>query len=143
MTASTSVAQVCRHCGVEITLVNYALGPEWRHDPRPHHFGSEYLHCKQTVAEPEGERPPLGTVQRTELRKDAWMMQRIAQALDAIRHADHEGLETELDLIAFAEDVLARYAPEAPVFDQGISLSALSVESHRVRRQAELEGGSA
>lgn len=44
------------------------------------------------------------------LKDDPWMRDRIAQALDAIRYADREGLETELDLLAFAEDVVARYA---------------------------------
>ena len=44
-----------------------------------------------------------------ELQDDPWLMNRISDALDAIRHADFAGLETELDLIAFAEDVLERY----------------------------------
>jgi hypothetical protein len=48
------------------------------------------------------------------LHKDPWMMQRIGAALDAIRYADREGLETELDLLAFAEDVLAHYARVVP-----------------------------
>lgn len=52
-------------------------------------------------------------IRAAELRKDPWMVQRIAQALDAIRYADREGLEVELDLLAFAEDTLSRYAPSA------------------------------
>lgn len=46
----------------------------------------------------------------SELHKDPWMMQRVADALDAIRDSDREGRETELDLLAFADDVLERYA---------------------------------
>lgn len=46
--------QRCRHCGVEITPVQYAIGPEWRHDPYPH-LGREYLHCVRTIAEPTKE----------------------------------------------------------------------------------------
>lgn len=40
---------------------------------------------------------------------DPWVMQRVAQALDAIRYADQEGLEAELDLLAFADDILSHY----------------------------------
>jgi len=47
-------ARRCKHCRVEVQLVNYALGPSWRHTPngdtREH---STYLSCKLTVAEPE------------------------------------------------------------------------------------------
>jgi hypothetical protein len=43
------------------------------------------------------------------LHKDPWVMQRVAQALAAIRYADREGLETELDLLAFADDILSHY----------------------------------
>lgn len=50
---------------------------------------------------------------RRSLHQDPWMMDRISKALDAIRYADAEGLETELDLLAFADDVLDRYAQTA------------------------------
>jgi len=43
----------CKHCRVEVTLVNYALGPSWRHVVPGGSFGSEYLLCKLTAAEPE------------------------------------------------------------------------------------------
>lgn len=44
-----------------------------------------------------------------ELHNDPWMMKRIDKALDAIAHSIQTGLETELDLLAFAEDVIERY----------------------------------
>lgn len=44
----------------------------------------------------------------SDLHKDPWVMARVAKALDAIRHADAEGLEAELDLLAFADDMLDR-----------------------------------
>jgi hypothetical protein len=49
----TPESQTCRHCGVKIVLVNYPRGPAWRHDPDPDRF--EYMYCKLTVAEPEGD----------------------------------------------------------------------------------------
>lgn len=45
-----------------------------------------------------------------DLHRDPWLTDRVSTALDAIRYADHAGLETELDLIAFAEDVLTHYS---------------------------------
>ena len=47
----------------------------------------------------------------SDLHKDPWVMQRVATALDAIRYSDREGLETELDLLAFADDLLAHCEP--------------------------------
>ena len=44
-----------------------------------------------------------------ELHKDPWMMKRISEALYAIDYALLQGLEAELDLLAFAEDVIERY----------------------------------
>jgi len=44
----------------------------------------------------------------SDLHKDPWVMARVAKTLDATRYADTEGLEAELDLLAFAEDMLAR-----------------------------------
>ena len=44
----------CTHCRVEVALVNYSLGPEWRHKrPGNARIGSEYRFCEVTVAEPE------------------------------------------------------------------------------------------
>jgi len=44
----------CKHCRVEVELVNYSLGPEWRHKrPGNARIGSEYRYCEATVAEPE------------------------------------------------------------------------------------------
>lgn len=57
------------------------------------------------------------------------MIQRIAQALDAIRYSDQEGLETELDLLAFADDVLAHYARE------GLDSILKNVNHGRVRER--------
>lgn len=48
----------------------------------------------------------------SDLHKDPWVMQRVATALDAIRYSDREGLETELDLLAFADDLLDRQEAE-------------------------------
>ena len=44
-----------------------------------------------------------------ELHKDPWMMERIQTTLDALEEARLSGLEAELDLLAFAEDVIERY----------------------------------
>lgn len=44
-----------------------------------------------------------------ELHKDPWMMERLDRALDAISFAIQTGLEAELDMLAFAEDVIERY----------------------------------
>lgn len=51
--------QVCKNCGVSITLVNYALGPQWMHNP-PGYTGMKtaggaynvFQHCRSAVAEP-------------------------------------------------------------------------------------------
>lgn len=48
-------------------------------------------------------------VEPKELHHDEWLMAQISKTLDAVRNADHEGLETELDMIAFAETVLGHY----------------------------------
>lgn len=45
-----------------------------------------------------------------ELHHDEWLMQRISTTIDAVVHARVMGLEAELDMIAFAEDVLNHYA---------------------------------
>lgn len=52
-------AQVCKNCGESITLVNYALGPQWMHNP-PGYTGMKtaggaynvFRHCRKSVAEP-------------------------------------------------------------------------------------------
>lgn len=50
-----------------------------------------------------------------QLQHDEWLMKRIDRALEAILYSEREGLETALDFIAFAEDVLNHYRPkEAP-----------------------------
>ena len=55
------------------------------------------------------------------LHKDDWMMQRISVALDSIRYADYAGLETELDLLAFAEDVLGHYRQSPAQYVAGLA----------------------
>lgn len=47
-----------------------------------------------------------------DLHNDEWMMERIARTLDAVREGDKSGLEVELDLLAFAEDVMEHYNKE-------------------------------
>lgn len=47
----------------------------------------------------------------TDLHNDPWMMRRIDETLEAVEHARCAGLEAELDLLAFAEDVIDRYKP--------------------------------
>lgn len=44
---------VCKHCGVEVSMVNFALGPRLMHDPYPQRSSSMYWHCQRTVAETE------------------------------------------------------------------------------------------
>lgn len=55
----------CKHCRVEVRLVNYALGPSWRHVVPGGSFGSEYLRCRLTEAEPE--ETPLERIVRAAL----------------------------------------------------------------------------
>lgn len=43
----------CKHCRVEVRLVNYALGPSWVHVVPGGSFGSGYRSCRLTEAEPE------------------------------------------------------------------------------------------
>lgn len=45
-----------------------------------------------------------------DLHDDEWLMQRISTTIDAVMWAKIMGLEAELDMIAFAEDVLEHYA---------------------------------
>ena len=42
--------QTCVHCGVEVRVVNWALGPELMHSPYPHHTRDAYRNCRLTVA---------------------------------------------------------------------------------------------
>lgn len=51
--------RVCKNCGESITLVNYAMGPEWMHNPpgyTSHKMGggayNVFRHCRKSVAEP-------------------------------------------------------------------------------------------
>lgn len=51
-------SKVCKNCGESITLVNYALGPEWMHNPpgnTGHKMGggayNVFRHCRKSVAE--------------------------------------------------------------------------------------------
>jgi len=53
----TESESTCRHCGDRIILVNYALGPQWTHQPA----GSSFLDntqsfCAHTTAEPVEEK---------------------------------------------------------------------------------------
>lgn len=51
--------EVCKNCGKSVTLVPYALGPKWMHNP-PGYTGMKtaggaynvYEHCRGMVAEP-------------------------------------------------------------------------------------------
>lgn len=45
-----------------------------------------------------------------ELHNDEWLMNRINETISAVLYAKFMGLEAELDMIAFAEDVLEHYA---------------------------------
>lgn len=47
-----SEPEVCRHCGVEIRVINWALGPEWMHSTYPHRTRDAYRYCHFAVAEP-------------------------------------------------------------------------------------------
>lgn len=57
-----SADQVCKNCGLSITLVNYALGPRWMHNP-PGYTGMKtaggaynvYEFCRGAVATPAAE----------------------------------------------------------------------------------------
>lgn len=56
------MANVCKNCGESIELVNYALGPQWMHNP-PGYTGHKtaggafnvFRHCRKSVAEPRRE----------------------------------------------------------------------------------------
>lgn len=58
MTGDTQ-PDVCKNCGESIELVNYALGPEWMHNP-PGYTGHKmgggtynvFRHCRKSIAEP-------------------------------------------------------------------------------------------
>lgn len=55
--------QTCRHCGKRIELINFALGPEWRHWPTTYgnyRTNAKYRHCRQLVAEPANQQVPGG-----------------------------------------------------------------------------------
>lgn len=41
----------CLNCGVRLTLMNWAMGREWRHDPTRQHRDT-YTHCKIHRATP-------------------------------------------------------------------------------------------
>lgn len=45
-----------------------------------------------------------------ELHNDEWLMHRISEAISSVLYAKVMGLEAELDMIQFAEDVLEHYA---------------------------------
>ena len=53
---------VCRHCGARIELINFSMGPEWRHWPTPYgnyRTDAKYRYCRTAaVAEPLDE--PVG-----------------------------------------------------------------------------------
>jgi len=52
MTTDTGVS-ICKHCGARIVLVNFALGPEWMHQPAGSAFQDDMNQfCVQTKAEP-------------------------------------------------------------------------------------------
>lgn len=47
----------CKHCRERIELINFSMGPEWRHWPSPYgnyQTNEKYRHCRGWVAEPEG-----------------------------------------------------------------------------------------
>lgn len=48
---------------------------------------------------------------RTRLNYDEWLGGRIERALEAIRYSEFQGLESALELVAFAEDVLNHFEP--------------------------------
>ena len=46
----------CKHCHERIELINFSMGPEWRHWPTPYGNYStheKYRYCHGTAAEPE------------------------------------------------------------------------------------------
>lgn len=44
----------CKHCGERIVLFNFALGPQWRHQPEGASFqDGTSLFCATTAAEPQ------------------------------------------------------------------------------------------
>lgn len=45
-----------------------------------------------------------------ELHHDEWLMRKISDTIDSVLYAKVMGLEAELDMIQFAEDVLEHYA---------------------------------
>lgn len=56
--AAAEEFQRCANCGERIELINFSLGPEWRHWPTPYgnyRTGEKYRHCRMSlVATPEG-----------------------------------------------------------------------------------------
>lgn len=85
--------QKCKNCGESITLVNYALGPQWMHNP-PGYTGMKtaggaynvFWHCRKSVAAPphdaNDDRPiPVKVV---ELLAEIEELQRRVEELRAI-----------------------------------------------------------
>jgi hypothetical protein len=71
------------------------------------------------------------------LQDDPWMMNRIVKALDSIRYSDFAGLETELELLVFAEDVIDKYGDELAEdgYQNGYSAGYLACEEGSLRHE--------
>lgn len=49
----------CVHCGEELDLVPYSLGPQWMHTRYPYNSRDRYWHCQRTVATPPTTADPV------------------------------------------------------------------------------------
>ena len=78
----------------------------------------------------------------SDLHKHPWVMRRVNQALDAIRDSESEGRETELDLLAFAEDVLDYVNGDVWLASKRASALAGKIERSEVHLRAALDIGN-
>lgn len=87
MTAATT----CQHCGQRIVLVNFALGPQWMHQPEGAAFSdSMTAYCQMTMA---AEPVPEGEIQTPCVLTDRNDMEAYAEAFnDGFELAVAQGL---------------------------------------------------